>query len=203
VTPHDHDMKSNGALMSRMVRSAHELSSPAKAPCLESPIMKRLLCLAAVLAWFSLHTATAAAPTNALIVLLHDDGPGAPDGRRQAQQAVRVAPLPLAESLGGRWHRVQAGADDRGGALRARLLADPRVAAVLPDVREQRLSVTPNDPRFSSQWWLKAVAAGNTGAAGFAAAWSRNTGAAGPVAVAVLDSGITSPPELNPRLLPG
>jgi serine protease len=86
------------------------------------------------------------------------------------------------------------------------LRRDPRVAAVAPDVREQRLDVTPADARWAEQWWLQSVAAGNTGAAGFTRAWMRSTGAptagAGAV-VAVLDSGITSHPELNPRLLPG
>jgi serine protease len=78
---------------------------------------------------------------------------------------------------------------------------------VLPDVREQRMDVTPpNDARFSDQWWLKAVAASNTGVGGFITAWSRSTGMPGSgsgAVVAVLDSGITSHPELNPRVLPG
>jgi serine protease len=171
--------------------------------------MKRLLCLAALCSALSAH-ALAAAPAGlaagGLILQLRDDADGPQDARRQALRAASSAPLPLAGKLGGRWHRVQA--DGMAGAesidaLRARLLADPRVAAVLPDIREQRLAVTPNDPRFDEQWWLKVVAAGNTGAAGFSAAWSQTTGAASPVAVAVLDSGITSHPEVNPRLLPG
>jgi serine protease len=169
--------------------------------------MKRLFCVAALMAVLSLDALAATPPSAGLIVLLHDDASGTQDVRRQALQATSAsAPLPLAGKLGGRWHRVQADpaatADDHR-ALLARMRADPRVAAVLPDVREQRLAVTPNDPRFDSQWWLNVVAAGNTGAAGFAEAWVRNTGAAGSVAVAVLDSGITPHPELNPRLLPG
>ncbi|MFN6994131.1 MAG: S8 family serine peptidase [Aquincola tertiaricarbonis] len=79
-------------------------------------------------------------------------------------------------------------------------------ASAAPAAREQRLDVMPSDNRFGVQWWLQAVAAGNTGAAGFTAAWSRSTGApasgSGPV-VAVLDSGITNHPELDARRLPG
>lgn len=72
--------------------------------------------------------------------------------------------------------------------------------------REQRMDVMPSDARFGQQWWLQAVAAGNTGAAGLSKAWDRSTGApvsgSGPV-VAVLDSGITAHPELDARRLPG
>lgn len=89
-------------------------------------------------------------------------------------------------------------------ALLSLLAALP--AGASPAAREQRLDVMPSDNRFGAQWWLQAVAPGNTGAAGFAAAWSRSTGApaagSGPV-VAVLDSGITSHPELDARRLPG
>lgn len=85
------------------------------------------------------------------------------------------------------------------------LLAVGQVAAAAP-AREQRMDVMPSDARFGQQWWLQAVAAGNTGAAGLATAWSRSTGApvsgSGPV-VAVLDSGITTHPELDARRLPG
>jgi serine protease len=172
--------------------------------------MKHLTCVAALVAVLSPSALFAAAPASGLIVQLRDSADAAQDPRRQALQAPAAASaapaLPLAGTLGGPWHRVQADpaatADDTR-ALLARLRADPRVAAVLPDVREQRLAVTPNDTRFDSQWWLKIVGAGNTGAAGFASAWERSTGAAGSVAVAVLDSGITSHPEVNPRLLPG
>jgi len=132
-----------------------------------------------------------------------------PEQRRQRLQAVlgeQRAPLRLGAAVSGDWHRVAADTplgEEAARTMAARLRADPRIAAVVPDVREQRLDVTANDPRFNDQWWLRAVAAGNTGAAGFTAAWMRNTGAASPVAVAVLDSGITSHPELNSRLLPG
>jgi serine protease len=159
--------------------------------------MKRPICLAALLAASCLPAASAAPSSGGFIVMLRD-GAHAHGPAPQRQPALDGV-------LVGQWHRVRV--DPAGGdtaqAVRARLRADPRVAAVLPDVREQRQAVTPNDPRFDSQWWLKAVAPGNTGTAGFAAAWAQTTGAASPVAVAVLDSGITSHPEVNPRLLPG
>jgi serine protease len=168
--------------------------------------MKRLLCLFVLCAALPAPALAAAAGSGGVVVQLREGADVMPDAGRPALRATATAPLPLGDKLAGRWHRVQAegtaGAES-AEALRARLLADPRVAAVLPDFREQRLAVTPNDSRFDEQWWLKVVAAGNTGAAGFAGAWSQNTGAASPVAVAVLDSGITSHPELNPRLLPG
>lgn len=123
--------------------------------------------------------------------------------------AERRLALTPAGTLGGRWLRVQAeaGQGAAGAAAAARLLAaDARVAAVVAEPREQRLqssTPTPSDARYAEQWWLQAVAAGNTGAAGFATAWARSTGASTASVVAVLDSGITSHPDLNSRLLPG
>ncbi len=88
----------------------------------------------------------------------------------------------------------------------ATALMEPGLLASVRRLREQRNDVAPNDARYGEQWWLQAAGAGNTGAAGFTKAWTRSTGApvAGAAAVvAVLDSGITSHPEINPRLLPG
>jgi serine protease len=98
------------------------------------------------------------------------------------------------------------------GKVATALRADPRVRGVVPDVREQRQAVTPNDQRFAQQWWLQARSApvpgsaANTGTANFAQAWETSRGApvqGAAAVVAVLDSGITSHPELNSRLLPG
>jgi len=83
---------------------------------------------------------------------------------------------------------------------------DARVRSVVPDVREQALSVAPNDSLYPNQWWLQTLVAQRAGVGNFSAAWLRSTGnpvsGATPV-VAVLDSGITSHPDLNARLLPG
>lgn len=125
---------------------------------------------------------------------------------REGVAAVPPAGWRALGPVSGRWQRLQAPAAGDAAHQEARLRADPRVAAVVPDRREQRQAVTPSDRRFAEQWWLQPRAAGNTGVADFAVAWERSTGApvAGPVAtVAVLDSGITSHPELNPRVLPG
>ena len=126
--------------------------------------------------------------------------------RIQSVLQQQPQPLQLRRTLSSRWHAVDvpAGLDAAGAAaLQQRLRADPRVRSVVPDVREQRMAVTPNDARFAAQWWLQPVAAGNTGVAGFAAAWDRSTGAAPGVVVAVLDSGITSHIETNARVVPG
>ena len=98
------------------------------------------------------------------------------------------------------WQRLPADASPQAWR------ADARVRSIVPDVREQALSVTPNDVRFPSQWWLQTLVAERAGVANFSTAWLRSTGnpVSGPTpVVAVLDSGITSHPDLNARLLPG
>jgi serine protease len=129
--------------------------------------------------------------------------------------AERQLPLRADRLLAGRWQRLATAAPlsaDQAQLLATQLRALPGVAAVVPDVREQRQGLTPNDVRYAAQWWLQprsavaGTAAGNTGAAGVSEAWSSTTGAptSGAAAVvAVLDSGITSHPELNSHLLPG
>lgn len=151
------------------------------------------------------------------IVELRDDAAVAtvathPSDRRERLAAVlseRRLPLAAGAPVVGRWQRVEAPvglSDVQRTAFEASLRADPRIAGVVPDVREQRQALTPNDLRFAEQWWLQERAAGNTGAASFAAAWMRSTGnprSGSGAVVAVLDSGITSHPELNARRLAG
>jgi serine protease len=152
--------------------------------------------------------ALAAPPAGGFIVELRELAT-ADVGQKRIQSVVTGQALPLAvqRPISGRWHRLVSteGALDAAAsdALAARLRADPRVRSVVPDVREQRQAVTPNDSRYASQWWLQAVGGGNTGAAGFAKAWERSTGVANGSVVAVLDSGITSHIETNARVLPG
>lgn len=72
--------------------------------------------------------------------------------------------------------------------------------------REPPLGLVANDTLFASQWWLQTLAPERAGVGDFSSAWLRTTGSpiSGAAAVvAVLDSGITSHPELNARLLPG
>ncbi len=97
--------------------------------------------------------------------------------------------------------------------LKARLLQRPDVAWVEANVRERRLQV-PTDPRYTSQWWLRAAGGTNAnaiadrlrGVPGFLRAWQSGlpgaTGRATAV-VAVLDTGITPHPDLEGRILPG
>lgn len=169
--------------------------------------------LALGLALVSLAPAVQASPyTGDVFIKLRDDV-SAETWQRRTRQAATVAavtaerrlPLRLRDAVSGRWLRLQPtvalSADERE-AMWERLRADPRVAAVVPERREQALAVTPNDTRFGEQWWLQPRAAGNTGVADFATAWMRRTGSgAGPVAV--LDSGITYHPDLAAGVLPG
>ena len=147
-----------------------------------------------------------AAPTGFIVELADGLPADAAQKRIQSVLQQQAQPLQLRRTLSARWHVVDtpAGLDAAAAAaLQQRLRADPRVRSVVPDVREQRMAVTPNDARYAAQWWLQPVAAGNTGAAGFATAWDRSTGAAPGVVVAVLDSGITSHIETNARIVPG
>lgn len=168
------------------------------------PYPTRLLLRVALAAWLPVFAQAATGPVNGFIV--ETDG-----GTTQLDAVLaRHAPaLRAGAPLTRRWQRVH-GASPMSAAeaerVAAALRADPHVRAVVPNVREQRMDVMPNDARYGDQWWLQAVAAGNTGVAGFTAAWTRSTGSpvSGPGAiVAVLDSGITSHPELNARLVPG
>ncbi|MGA0612226.1 S8 family serine peptidase [Caldimonas sp. KR1-144] len=95
-----------------------------------------------------------------------------------------------------------------------RLAATPGVAWVAPNVRERRQQagapLTTNDPYFSQQWWLQAVAGSDSdalaerrrGVPGLQTAWAAGTGSGG-VRIAVLDSGYTDHPELRTRVRPG
>lgn len=159
----------------------------------------------------------AAGPRTGFIVQLRPEpGAGVVEGattgllRAQSVLIDKALPLAVSRALSGPGQRVLLSAPPNAASARsieAQLRADRRVLSVVPDVREQRQEVTPADPRYSAQWWLQAVAAGNTGAAGFAKAWERSTGVANRAnpgaVVAVLDSGITSHIETNARLLPG
>ncbi len=153
------------------------------------------------------------APPGTWIVKLADT---AADRRHQQALLQRVLaegglPLKAERPLGSGWWRLRAGeaADEpRRAAWLARLRADARLTHAMPDLHEQRAAV-PNDPLFraanaaDSQWWLDDQSdTGNAAAAGFTKAWDTTQGSASPV-IAVLDSGITSHPDLNAHVLPG
>jgi serine protease len=160
---------------------------------------------------------------NGLIVQLRDAPTHEQRGREQA----------LARRDDTRWQQVLDAADVRVAASRpngagsrllqferrltreqARALADrlqrrPEVAWVVPNERERRLQ-TPNDPLFGDQWWLRPVSGsdGNVisqrlrGVPGFQRGWQQNTGVPS-ARVAVLDTGITTHPELAGRVVGG
>lgn len=113
-----------------------------------------------------------------------------------------------ARHLLGDWYFVPAdgpAGSTRSDELGVRLRTLPMVRDVAPNAQEPRAAV-PNDTLFASeQWWLRAYDAGTSGGvAGLPAAWDRSTGqpasGSGPI-VAVLDSGITSHPDLDAHLV--
>ena len=128
------------------------------------------------------------------------------------QQAFGRAALHL------RWDQPLSAAQAEQHAERLR--QRPEVEWAVLNERERRLQVpTPNDPMFAAsagntgQWWLHPVSGANgnalnarlRGVPGLQSAWVRSTGvgAAAPVAVAVLDTGITVHPDLDANVLPG
>jgi serine protease len=161
---------------------------------------------------------------NGLIVQLRDAPSHEQRGREQAlalrddtrwQQVLDAAGVRVAASRpSGAGARLLQFEQGRLSREQARVLADqlqrrPEVAWVVPNERERRLQ-TPNDPLFVDQWWLRPVSGsdGNViaqrlrGVPGFQRGWQQNTGAAA-ARVAVLDTGITTHPELAGRVLGG
>ena len=77
------------------------------------------------------------------------------------------------------------------------LRANPAVAYAEPDIIMQAAAAAPNDPGYDLQWGLWEEPAGLR----IPGAWDVNRGEG--AVVAVVDSGITSHSDLNPRVLPG
>ncbi|WP_185824271.1 S8 family peptidase [Xanthomonas sp. SI] len=80
--------------------------------------------------------------------------------------------------------------------LMRQLAADPNVEYVEVDQR-MTIALTPNDPSLSNQWAFGTTTAGIN----VRPAWDQATGTG--VVVAVIDTGITSHPDLNANILPG
>ncbi len=126
----------------------------------------------------------------------------------QALSATAIHPQHL-HARGGRTHLLDFGrvlSGEEAEQMAEKLRARSDVEWVVPNEREQLLqsATEPNDPLFSSQWWLH-VPSGSSqnivterrrGLSDFRTAWGLNTGANSAI-VAVLDTGITPHPELT------
>ena len=158
----------------------------------------------------------AAQPVRGLIVKLRppSDAAGNALPGREVPQAARerlaavahdtgVSPQQTAR-IGAGHHLMRFGGPMQGLALEAamrRLRLHPDVLAVEPDVLLP-LAAVPNDPGFTSQWYLQATTVAPA-ALNMPLAWDRSTGSAG-VTIAVLDTGILkSHPDLAGRYWPG
>lgn len=90
-------------------------------------------------------------------------------------------------------------AGEQLAATLAALRTDPDVEFAEVD-RRRYIRAVPNDPLYTSQWYLQGVEASATN---FEAAWDTTTGSADTV-IAVLDTGIRfEHPDLDGRVLPG
>lgn len=171
--------------------------------------MYRTFCAGLLLSLTGLvHAQTATAPKPAepaygLIVKLKGESTARTVTEREAPQQVRERlakvfrgksfPLDGVRETGAglqlvHWNRPLTG--DEAGRLLDELSRDPDVEWAVPNVREKRLQATPNDPRYSEQWWLSAhpLDTASRGVPNVASAWAATTGAA--INVAVLDTGL-------------
>ena len=196
---------------------------------IEGVRLVRLVAGAAALAALSAFPAFAQPverPAHGLIVKLRDVpaerahalAAGRADSETDDRRLQRV--LGAAGAFGARVHPVGRTARHldfghvlRGGeaeCLAAQLRAQPEVEWVVANERERRADAVPSDPYFQNQWWLQAAGGSNAnapgarlrGVPGFQAAWPAEKGRPSAV-VAVLDTGITSHPDLAGHVLPG
>ena len=151
---------------------------------------------------------SAATAAQGFIVKLEAGADSPSVARRLASSNAAFVATP--RPLGNHWYllpTVKALPATRSAALAARLRAAPHVQHVMPNLREA-LTAVPNDTLYASeQWWLARASANEAAVPGMPPAWDRSTGhpvsGAAPI-VAVLDSGYTPHPELDPHwVLPG
>ncbi|WP_158080924.1 S8 family serine peptidase, partial [Pelomonas sp. KK5] len=191
------------------------LTRPCPSPSLATSLRHSLLVLSLATAVFPSQAASVPQGPLAHGLLLRFKT--APADARASTEAVLAAhgirgALRFRRPLGAGWVLVEG---DRpigaaqGAAIVKTLRADARLAHVLENGFEksrERPAAVPNDTLFRAttgtpQWWLDDYAAGsNAAAADFTHAWDISTGAGSPV-VAVIDTGITSHPDLDPNLL--
>jgi len=108
-------------------------------------------------------------------------------------------PVSIDHSVGPIWvlRLARPVADSELANMASQLETDPAVQYADP-VRRAVAKLIPNDPSFASQWALTDPVGGINAPT----AWDVQLGSAG-VTVAVIDTGITSHPELAGRVLPG
>ncbi len=113
--------------------------------------------------------------------------------------ALIGTPLSVERSIGGVWvlRLAKAVPDGVLGTMATLLETDPSVRFADP-VRRAVVKRIPNDPSYSKQWALSDP----VGGVDAPTAWDIDIGSAG-VTVAVIDTGVTSHPELAGRVLPG
>ncbi|WP_184502349.1 S8 family peptidase [Xanthomonas sp. F10] len=138
-------------------------------------------------------SAAAAAPSAALRATLQSAAAALPAKNGRALGLTSLRRLALGPEV------VKASRPlDRAEAetLMRQIAADPNVEYVEVDQR-MTIALTPNDPRLGDQW---AFGTSNAGI-NVRSAWDKATGNG--VVVAVIDTGITSHPDLNANILPG
>lgn len=82
--------------------------------------------------------------------------------------------------------------------VKQELLRQSHVDSIEVDIPMQHFGITPQDQFFQDQWGFKS----GDGGANFDRAWEQTTGSS-QIVVAVIDTGITSHPDLNEKVLPG
>ena len=158
-----------------------------------------------------------ASSANGLIVKFRDSVEGTAESRARFEQELHRAGL-SSRRVGARARHIDFGrrlGRSEIGPMVEQLRASHHVEWVVPNEREQRLSV-PQDPLFpasfagSGQWWLYPAGGSNAndiedrrrGVPGVQSAWQTTLGT-GSAEIAVLDTGITAHPDLGAGVLPG
>ena len=155
-----------------------------------------------------LLTGTSMAASQGFIVKLD----ATPDSAVQARKLAGGNALLKAQArpLGNHWYLLSTTRTlpaSLASALAAQLRNAQHVQHAFPNTREP-LTAVPNDTLYAAeQWWLAKASATEAAVPGLPPAWDRSTGhpvsGAAPI-VAVLDSGYTPHPELDPHwVLPG
>src|ERR1700676_4563329 len=145
-------------------------------------------------------TANARAPTGTKL-MVRVAGTASPDWAALLPRwnSLIGAAISVDHQIGDVWVlRLAAPVPDADLANMASQLETDAAVQYADPVRRVRAQRVPNDPRFGSQWALTDPVGGINAPA----AWDLQIGSAG-MTVAVIDTGITQPPELAGRIRPG